>query len=209
MVYSDVDMKSINELPLTQLHKNVDDYIFKNNTGFDSLIICPPTIYGIGTGPFHRSSVQMPAWIRVFSKLGHAGTVGKGENYWNCVHVQDIADFYIFILDQALDGKADVGENGWYFCETGEYQLKEATEKVAESMVKYGLLKKSKIDALKKEEVDKEYGEIMGWIVTGGNSRCKAERGRKLGWKENGKFGSIFDSAEDEVKKFVEEQKKV
>jgi len=206
-IYSDLDMKSIYDLPLTQIHKPVDDYIFKHQDGYDCIIVAPPTVYGNGDGPFSQTSLTVSALIRAFIKIGHAGTIGKGENFWNCVHVRELADFYVFLLEKTLKGEADVGQNGWYFYETGEYKLKDLTQKIAESMKKNKLLTDDKITELTQEEIETGFGERMGKIITGGNSRCKAERGRKLGWKESGKFPKIDETVEDDVKKFVNEEK--
>jgi len=54
-------------------------------------------------------------------KYGYAANIGKGLNYWSYVHVTDLADLYVLLAEKALAGKADVGKEGYYFAESGEY----------------------------------------------------------------------------------------
>jgi len=59
--------------------------------------------------------------ITSFLKYGYAANIGKGLNYWSYVHVTDLADLYVLLAEKALAGKADVGKEGYYFAESGEY----------------------------------------------------------------------------------------
>lgn len=195
-IYSDLDMKSINALPLTQIHKEVDQYIFDNSENIDSIIIAPPTIYGLGTGPFNRHSAQIPRIIKTCAKIEQAATLGKGLNVWNNVHVEDLADFYILVLEKALEGKADIRKNGWYFAENGEHRLSNLVQKIMEVMLKKKLIKTATIRSLTKEEVDKYIGADYAYAI-GCNSRCKAERSRALGWSP--KRGDVFSHIEEEI----------
>jgi len=199
-IYNDTDMDSVHAIPISALHKDVDSFIFENVDHFNSVIICPPTIYGLGIGPFNKHSVQIPMWIRAYSKVGHVATVGKGENYWNDVHIEDLADFYVLVLEKALAGEVEFGKNGWYFCESGEHRLGDVVAKIAEAMNKYGGFKDSSVRPFLKEEVDSLLGDIGGWLTTGGNSRCKSDKARALGWVAKNNFGTILESIDPEVK---------
>jgi hypothetical protein len=59
---------------------------------------------GRGTGPFSRTSVQIPALIRGALKLQQSIHVGPGLSMWNGVHVQDLTDLYFVLIDDALTG---------------------------------------------------------------------------------------------------------
>ena len=111
-------MTAIHAIPLTQIHRNVDTYIFDNSTNFDSIIVAPPTIYGLGTGPFNRLSQQVLGLIQGHIHYGRAATLGKGLNVWNNVHVEDFANVFVLLLQKALEGKASTGKEGFYFCES-------------------------------------------------------------------------------------------
>ena len=69
-IYSDLDQKAIDAVPDTQFHRNVDTYIRQkvdSGTLYGKAkvaIIVPPTVYGIGSGPFKKTSIQLPFLIR-------------------------------------------------------------------------------------------------------------------------------------------------
>jgi len=206
-IFNDLDVESIHALPITQPHKDVDSYIFENNQNFDSIIVAPPTIYGLGTGPFNRHSVQLPGLIKAFIKAGKAGTVGKGLNRWGNVHIDDLANFYVVLLEKAVEGKASTGYNGWYFCVTGEHAWKDVTAKIAEELYKYKAISSPEVH----EFNDEESTSIIGgwaWHAAGGNSRSRSDRALQLGWKPDERNPGIFETIEGEVKAILEAQKK-
>lgn len=206
-VYSDLDSAAIHAIPLEQIHRNVDNYIFENSTNFDSIIVAPPTVYGLGSGPFRRLSMQVPRLIQCHIQYGRAATLGKGLNLWNNVHVEDLADFFVLLLQKALEGKASTGKEGIYFCESGEHQQKDVVAKIGAALYKHKAISQPEVVQFTAEEVDKFGGGLYGWLGIASNSRCKAERARALGWKPSGTRGTILDSIESEVE-FILAQKK-
>ncbi len=79
-IYSDLDIEGIRALPVTNFHRDVDTYIDENNKSAELIVVCPPNIYGLGSGPFNRQSVQIPALIKGMIKAKKAITVGKYLN---------------------------------------------------------------------------------------------------------------------------------
>lgn len=205
-VYSDFDIEAIHDLPTSQPHRDVDAFIFGNNKNFESIIIAPPLIYGQGVGPFNQTSVQIPLLMKGYLKAGCAGTIGKGLSKWNHVHVENLADFYVFLLELAIEGKASTGKDGWYFCETGEHVWKDIESKIGEELYKNRAIKEEKLKEFTPEEVEKFFGKDA-WFLLASNSRSRAERGKELGWKPTGKYPSVYDSIENEVKIFLEKEK--
>ena len=92
----------------TALHRDVDFLVYEAGRSglIDTYIICPPLIYGVGAGPFNRSSIQIPEMIRTSLKYGKSVHVGKGENVWSNVYIEDLANFFILILEKALTDEA-------------------------------------------------------------------------------------------------------
>jgi hypothetical protein len=45
-------------------------------------VILPPLIYGIGSGPFNRLSIQVPTLIRSAIKRGVTPVIGQGNSIW-------------------------------------------------------------------------------------------------------------------------------
>lgn len=62
-----------------------------------------PTVYGPGTGPGNRLSLQMPAYVRYAKDNRRAAYIGQGENVWGNIHVQDLADLYVAAMTYALE----------------------------------------------------------------------------------------------------------
>ncbi|KAM3539026.1 hypothetical protein ARSEF1564_008074 [Beauveria bassiana] len=68
-------------------------------------IICPPTIYGKGSGPVNTRSIQVRKLVRNTLKEGYAPLVGKGEAEWDNVHIDDLANLLGRLLDATQDPK--------------------------------------------------------------------------------------------------------
>jgi len=206
-IYSDLDMESIHGLPITQPHKDVDAYVFENSKNFDSIIVCPPTIYGEGAGPFKRRSIQIPALIEGFIKAEKVGTLGKGLNIWSDIHADDLGNFYALLLEKALEGKASTGKDGWYFCENGEHVWGDVVKKIAEALYKYGAIKNADLTEWPQEDWNTFIGD-WAWHSLASNARSKADRARQLGWKPDEKNPKVLDTLEEEVRVILEKQKK-
>ena len=126
-VYSDIaNIKEITSLPMTALHRNVDDAVLTGgkSAGVPTAIICPPLIHGVGKGPVKKRSIQIPWLTEAILKRGKGFTVGPGENWWDHVHIDDLTEAFILVTEEALKtggGKAWWGEEGYYFVEAGEF----------------------------------------------------------------------------------------
>ena len=173
-IYNDLDIGSINSILATKPHRIVDDYIFKNSAGFESIIVALPLIYGREKGPFKKNYIQISLLIRGFIKSGYAATIGKGANVWNNVHVENLADFYLLLLQKAWEAKASIDRDEWYFVESGEHVWKDVVIEIGKQLYKQGAIKQEETREFTKEEVDKFLGE-MGWYAISNNSRSKAD----------------------------------
>lgn len=85
--------------------------------------VFPPIIYGVGGGPCHRRSVQVPELARFAVQRGRAARIGEGLNRWGNVHIHDLADLFGLLVEDAVrggDGSEVWGKRGLYFCGTLE-----------------------------------------------------------------------------------------
>ena len=212
-VYNDLDPDQINGLPDKALHRNVDLFVINSadaNPLLKSVIIIPPLIYGIGTGLFNRNSIQVPSLVRAALKRHKAETIGPGEATWNNVHIDDLCDAYMIILDHLLaaygpDAKSDVqpspyltlGRTGYYFAENGSNTWRQIAEKIGEVLYKKGIAKSPEVTSFPDDEVESNIYGIYSWFVAGSESNSKAERVRKLGW--NPHHPSLLDSIEEQI----------
>jgi len=220
IVYSDLDPDQINGLADERLHRNVDLFIInaaQTNPQLKSVIVFPPVIYGIGTGPFNRDSTLLSILIRSALKRGKVEVIGPGEATWNNVHIADVVDGYIILLDQLLaaygpDTKPDskpspyltTGHEGYYFAENGQNSGRQLSEKIGEVLHKKGVLKSPQVTSFPDDEVESALFGPLSWLL-GSQSNSKAERLRKLGWKPH--QPNIFDSVEEQVNALINDTK--
>jgi nucleoside-diphosphate-sugar epimerase len=220
-VYNDLDPDQINGLADEQLHRNVDLFVInaaQANPQLKSVIVLPPLIYGIGTGLFNRTSIQLPILIRAALKRGKVETIGPGEATWDNVHISDLVDAYIILLDQLLaaygpDAKPNAevspylttGGEGYYFAENGRNSWRQLAEKTADVLHKKGLVNSTKITSFPDEEVEDALFGTSSWRALGSQSNSKAERLRKLGW--NPHRPSVLDSIEEQVDALINDTK--
>ena len=142
-IYDDVKPEDIDALDSNQPHRKVDIFVRDKAKEFQSksktVIIIPPNIYGVGTGPVNQISIQTPTLIRFALKhkfvslragreqllltsfTSKAPQVGAGVNWWNNVHVKDLGRGYVFLLKE-LERTSETGWNGYWFAETEEHQ---------------------------------------------------------------------------------------
>ncbi|CAF4626311.1 unnamed protein product [Rotaria sp. Silwood1] len=213
IVYSDLNPNQINGLPDEQLYRDIDLFIINSadaNPLLKTVIILPPLVYGIGTGLFNRTSLQLPVLVRAALKRHKAEMIGPGQAIWNSVHIADLSDAYIIIFDQLLaaygpDVKPDIqpnpylttGREGYYFVENGTYTWRQLSEKIGEVLYKKGIAKSPDVTSFPDNEVESSLRGTSSWFLMGSQANSKAERIRKLGWKPY--RPSLFDSVDEQV----------
>jgi nucleoside-diphosphate-sugar epimerase len=72
-------------------------------SGVRAVVMCPTMIYGRGRGA-HQDSVQVPRLIALAKKYGVGRHVGRGENVWSNVHIDDLVALYVLALQKAPAG---------------------------------------------------------------------------------------------------------
>ena len=144
-----------------------------------------PTIYGIGSGLFNTTSVQIDGIIRAARKLGYTPVVGSGAAEWDHVHIDDLADLYELLLGKILDGK-DVQSNksGIYFNETGHHAWREISDRVARAGKELGYLTTDEVREVTLELWEATAGipAFVGELGFASRARTQAVRARELGW---------------------------
>ncbi|RMD42876.1 hypothetical protein DV735_g2298, partial [Chaetothyriales sp. CBS 134920] len=189
-VYNDGDdgIAELTSLPDHALHRNVDKLVLAAGTDtVKTAIVSPPTIYGPGRGPDHRRSIQVYRATEAILKKEKGFVVGKGENVWHQVHVQDLSDVYVALGEAAASGSPDGApatwnDQGYYLAENGQFVWGQILRHVAQEAHKQGFLPEPTADGLSPSEVDKLLDR--GAYLVGTTSRGEAIRARKLlGWK--------------------------
>ncbi|XXX77486.1 NAD-dependent epimerase/dehydratase family protein [Sorangium sp. So ce134] len=137
--------------------------------GVRGVVICPPMIYGRGTG-LKRDSIQVPALIRL-SLAQQAGVyVGRGLNVWSNVHIDDLVDLYALVIARAQPG-------GFFFAEAGEARFLDIAAAISR-MLGYG----GRTVSWPIADAIAAFGEDAVRYSGASNSRVRAKRARGLGW---------------------------
>lgn len=186
--YDDWDgIDKVTSLPDDALHRVVDKIVLatsqKHSQSVKTAIVCPPTIYGPGRGPGNQRSFQIYELAKGVLQRKKPFVVGKGENIWHQVHVQDLSDVYLALGEQAATGgdKATWNEKGYYFAENGSFVWGDIQRAVGKTAADKSLVSTADFDTLSGDEVNKV--NPFGAYSWGTNSRGHAIRARKLfGW---------------------------
>jgi len=200
--FDDEDIERVHRIPLTSLHRDVDTFIFDNPNDFKAIIVVPSAINGIGNGPFKKNSAQTYILAKESVLRRKPGYFERDhEVIWPNVHVADLADLYILVLEGALSGKIQKygKDGGWYLGIAAEHTWIKIAQSLGTLLLKRGLVDTPEISPFGQEIVDK-YG-AFGVFAFGKDSRGVATRGRNLGW--NPSRPDIYATLEDEIEEGI------
>jgi nucleoside-diphosphate-sugar epimerase len=133
-----------------------------------TIVICPTMIYGTGRGS-QPNSDQIPKLIELSRHAGAGVYFGKGLNRYSNVHIDDLADLYLLVMEKAPGGS-------FFFAENGNHSFKEIAEMISDFLGFSG-----KTASLPPEHIIQRYGEA-GRLGVGSNSFVSALNARRLGW---------------------------
>jgi nucleoside-diphosphate-sugar epimerase len=137
--------------------------------GVRAIVIAPTMIYGRGSGA-NPNSIQVPKMMALARRAGVAKFIGKGDNIWSNVHIQDLADLYLAALDRAPAG-------AFYYAENGECSMRQIAQAIARTLGLDGTASMSQAEAAA------QWGEGAARWSFGSNSRVRAVRARReLAW---------------------------
>ncbi|KAG6812161.1 hypothetical protein H0H92_004092 [Tricholoma furcatifolium] len=195
-VYDDEHVEAIKAIPVDYVHRACDSVISAAGEAGDirSYIVMPPLI----------------SLIRSALKLGQACYYGKGLPWWNGVHVQDLTDLYLILLDDALSANpvAPHGAEGFYFCSTDSYEWKQFAQEIATRLYAHGAIPTSETRSFTDAEATEALGTWAGFAY-GSNSRSIAHKAFTLGWNPEHGDGNdgLFESIIPEYHAVLEEGK--
>ncbi|KAI9509792.1 hypothetical protein F5148DRAFT_1184421 [Russula earlei] len=208
VVYVDINPETIESLPETAPHRSVDlAVVSADREGYArTYIVLPPTIFGIATGKLYdlgisnRHSIQIPIAIKASLDRGQGGVIGEGKNTWPLVQIHELAEFYKILFDATLsDPSTPHGREGYYFAENGEYKLHDLAKTYSRVLYDLGKGRGPDPTPFTTEEAQKYFGGP--WL--GSNSRCKAVRARRLGWKPTRTTKDLLESVPPEVEAII------
>ncbi len=120
--YDDQDAAEVKKVVTSNPGRVVDHLVMAQESSVvRTALIAGSLIYGEGNGPVHKRSVQAPEISRFTLQRRKGFRLGKGLNVWSNVHIHDLGDMFVGLLDAALLGKSDAwNENGVYFPVNGQ-----------------------------------------------------------------------------------------
>lgn len=221
--YDDRSIDEINSLPLEQPHRPVDAIILdinERNPNIETVIISPSTIFGQSDGYDKIVSVQIPYLIALSVANDQAFSVYSGKYIWNHIHIKDLGDLYMLILDKLINGsKIPKGREGYYFGSyinqnedsitekptDIEHYWSDVSEAIAKNLYDRKQISKNVLAQLKPDEVVKlAEGDEFAPYYWSTNSRSRGENGIKTGWKPKYLDAKYFwDSITEEVDYFI------
>jgi nucleoside-diphosphate-sugar epimerase len=142
--------------------------------GVRTIVLCPSLIYGSGTGA-HRDSVQVPRLIDLAKQSGIPRHIGRGENIWSHVHIDDLVELFMLALDKAPAGS-------FFYAENGEASMKQVAQAIGRML---GIGDRTETWPL--AEAIESWGRESALFTFASNSRVRAVRARRqLNWQPKG-----------------------
>jgi len=108
-VWDDSKPEDIKAIDINQPHRKIDFAILEagKSNKFIGYIIAPSHIYGVAReNPGKKISDMLPTLVRVSVQRRQAIYAGKGTNRWDNVHIADVTDLYLLVLEKALSERS-------------------------------------------------------------------------------------------------------
>ncbi|KAH9903077.1 NAD-P-binding protein [Cubamyces lactineus] len=217
-VYSDLDIATIEALPPNALHRPGDLLVVAADAeeGYARThVVMPSQVYGVATGPLVDAGIAnphtlvIPLFVRAALKRGSVGVMGKGVTRWTNVHIDDVTDFYILLLDAILQDPTKVshGRNGYFILDNGELETRETLQAVADALFALGRIST-------RELVPYAPGEAGQYLINDyiadlmfTNARTKGERARQeLGWAPTRTSQDFLGGLREEIEVLVKKE---
>lgn len=130
------------------------------------IVLCNTLIYGDGRG-LKRDSIQVPQLERLARERGTAVHIGRGENIWSTVHIDDVTALYVAAAEGGAPG-------GFYFAESGEASFRAIATAIARRLGVGGP------EPLDVGSAIGAWGHELAVYALGSNSRVRGRRTREV-----------------------------
>ncbi|KAI0126388.1 hypothetical protein BJ170DRAFT_628640 [Xylariales sp. AK1849] len=194
------DIDRITTLPDQAAHRSIDKLVLAANENgrVRTLIVCPPTIYGKGSGPVNQRSMQVYNMAKFTFEHGYAPINPPGKAEWNNVHIHDLGHLFVLAVQAALDEEKSsnpeiFGPKGYFFLEHGSHVWSEVAESIAYWCRQLGYIPNAETREL---DIGFFRPNYPSWVF---NSKGVAARARQyLDWIPSGQ--SLEDSMAEIVR---------
>ncbi|KAK7679039.1 hypothetical protein QCA50_017983 [Cerrena zonata] len=169
-----------------------------------SHIVIPGLIYGIASGTVANAGIQETLSARISNLIlaaldrGRLGMVGDGQAIWPNIHIDDVVDLILRVLDVQLS-ISPIGEHGrreYYFATNGEHRWYDLSKAIGDAFTHAELARASQLEP--SSFSDEELTQYMGSVEMGQqmrhNIRCRSNHGVQLGWRPIRTSEDMFSS---------------
>ena len=106
-------------------------------------------------------------------KRGKGFQVEGGQNLWTMVHVQDLSNVYLHLVEEVVKGGGNAawGSEGYHFAENGDFVWGDVAKAIAKDTHKRKLIPTAEFDNVTLEEANKLVSR--GSYLWGINSRAR------------------------------------
>lgn len=103
------DLDALWSVPEHVVHRNTEVLIqqaWESAAGglLRTAVVCPPIIHGRGTGPGRTDSIYYPSLYSASVQTGPTFYTGSGSNVYSRVHVEDVAQVFLKLIESAAAG---------------------------------------------------------------------------------------------------------
>ncbi|KAG8849552.1 hypothetical protein FRB96_000702 [Tulasnella sp. 330] len=193
-LYDDLKVEDIRNISPDQMHRNVDLKIFEagDRGSIDTYIVAPSCVFGAGHGPVRNITTSSKVFVQVALQDKQAFQLGSATVVWDSVHLDDLVDLYLLVLEQSLKPiPIQSAYERFYWGSSASFAWDAFAKGIATNLYKRGLLTT--------DEVKIRSAADFPWFgLLTKNSRTVANRGLKtLGWKPHP--GSVIDGLDKEI----------
>ncbi|KAL0566424.1 hypothetical protein V5O48_015590 [Marasmius crinis-equi] len=216
-IWDDENVAQIAEsIPPNALHRAPELKVFSaDEEGYaKTYIVCPSIIYGaahhplVDAGIANSRTMIFKMLVSMAVKRGYGVTVGKGENVWANVHIDEVADLFVLLFTSILkdSNKIPHGKEGYFFAGADEHKNVQEYSEVAKTLFDLGKVKSAELTPLTGEEAKEFFGDYAALYLAalGGNARCVSNRAKKLGWRPKRTTKDFIGSIKDEIEYLVD-----
>ncbi|KAI0314826.1 NAD(P)-binding protein [Amylostereum chailletii] len=181
-VWNDINVDDIKAITPEMMHGQVDVPILKaGEEGYlNAYILCPGGIVGTNKGPVKSARSFFTRFLaQLFSQLGGV-YIGEGTSEFLFVHIDDLVDLYLRVIDIAVEGK-DSGASPYeryYYVTANGVAWKEIAGSIAGELQRRGVLKDGTPKAVKLVDLN---NPLLAFVAM--DEHMVAGRGNALGWK--------------------------
>jgi nucleoside-diphosphate-sugar epimerase len=138
--------------------------------GIRTCVLCPTLIFGEGKG-LNTESIQVPRMIQTALAKNGARFIGRGQNIWSTVHIDDLTMAYCLALEKAEAGS-------FFFLSSRQIRFVDLANTIQQQLGLPGEAKSWPV-----EEASKEWGLEGAHFAFGSNSQVSSAKARMvLGW---------------------------